>query len=162
MNYEKDLKIDVDSLDVEWADQADLAIKYCRYYANCVKDLEEAEEKIKIIRSELVKEANEDPDTCLGDDVKPTGPNVESYYRNHDRHKEAKQNIIDLQYEVNMAEGVKNEFSFTRKAALENLVILHGQQYFAGPKIPRDLSKEYNKKQVQKEADAKIKIRRTR
>ncbi len=162
MNYEKDLKIDVDSLDVEWADHAELSLQYGKHYANCMKELEEAEEEIKITRSELIKEANEDPEGCLGDDIKPTAPNVEAYYRNHRRHKKAKTRIIEAQYEARMADAAKNEFSFSRKAALENLVILHGQQYFAGPKIPRDLSKEYNKKQVQKEADAKIKIRRTR
>ena len=33
-----------------------------------------------------------------------------------------------------------------RKDALENLVRLHGQQYFAGPKIPRDLPSEMEKR----------------
>jgi hypothetical protein len=46
-----------------------------------------------------------------------------------------------------MAEVAKNEFSFTRKAALENLVQLHGQNYFAGPKVPRNLSKERDEKE---------------
>ena len=94
MNYEKDLKIDVDALDVEWADHAELSLQYGKHYANCMKELEEAEEDIKITRSELIKKANEDPEGCLGDDIKPTAPNVEAYYRNHRRHKKAKTRII--------------------------------------------------------------------
>ena len=157
MNYEKDLRIDVDALDTEWADQPALALKYCRHYAECVKELQEAEEEIKITRSELIKEANENPVGCC-DKEKPNAGDIEAYYRNHDRHKKAKEQMIVLQYEVNMAESAKNEFSFSRKAALENLVILHGQQYFAGPKVPRDLSKEYQKKHDQKKAHEKVKI----
>jgi hypothetical protein len=30
---------------------------------------------------------------------------------------------------------------------LENLVQLHGQNYFAGPKVPRNLSKERDEKE---------------
>ena len=126
------------------------------------KGATEAEEEIKITRSELIKEANENPVGCC-DKEKPNAGDIEAYYRNHDRHKKAKEQMIVLQYEVNMAESAKNEFSFSRKAALENLVILHGQQYFAGPKVPRDLSKEYQKKHDQKKADEKVKIvRRTK
>jgi len=33
-----------------------------------------------------------------------------------------------------------------RKDALENLVRLHGQQYFAGPKMPRDVQWERQQK----------------
>jgi len=156
MNYEKDMRIDETALDIEWLDQVELAMKYGKLYSQCKKELEEAEEEIKVIRSELIKEANEDPDKYLGDGTKPTGPNVEAYYRTHKRHKDIKQEIIDLQYEVNMAEIAKNEVSFTRKAALENLVTLHGQQYFAGPRVPRAITSEREKKEQQKNADSKV------
>ncbi len=155
MNYEEDIRIDVDQLDVEWTEQATLALKYGKHFAKCKKILSEAEETIKITRSELIKEANEDPEGCC-DKEKPNAGDIEAYYRNHERHKKAKEEIIRLQYELDMAEVAKNEISFTRKAALENLVILHGQQYFAGPKIPRNLSTEVEKRRKQKSADDKV------
>ncbi len=163
MNYEEDIRIDVDELDVEWTEQATLALKYGKHFAKCKKILSEAEETIKITRSELIKEANEDPEGCC-DKEKPNAGDIEAYYRNHKRHKKAKEEIIRLQYELDMAEVAKNEISFTRKAALENLVILHGQQYFAGPKIPRNLSTEVEKRRKQKSADDKVEgmTRRTR
>jgi hypothetical protein len=46
-----------------------------------------------------------------------------------------------------------------RKDALENLVRLHGQQYFSSPLIDISLSDRYKEKQVKKEV-AKNKIKR--
>jgi hypothetical protein len=68
--------------------------------------------------------------------------------------------------EFNLVDIAKNEISFTRKAALENLVQLHGQQYFAGPKMPRDLKEEIRKhKEAQErsvEVNSKVRLRRNR
>jgi hypothetical protein len=141
MNYEKDVIIDESALDIEWVEQARLAIKYGRYWAECKQELTLAEENIKLVRSELVKEAFANGEELLGN-AKPTGPQIESYYRNHKRHKAAKQEWVDAKFEADVAEIAYKEISYARKAALENLVKLHGQNYFAGPSVPRDLTEE--------------------
>lgn len=146
MHYEKDMRIDEESLELEWLDQANLAFKYGSHWAECKRQLALAEENIKLVRSELINEVNENPDSCLGAGIKPTAPVVEAYYRNHERHIRAKQTWIDLQFETDIAEVAKWEISNTRKAALENLVRLHGQQYFAGPSVPRDITWERKQK----------------
>lgn len=157
MDYEKDITIDCEALDIEWLDQAVLARKYINHYAFLKKKWMLAQEKVKIVKAELIKQANDDPDKYLGEGVKPTNPNVEAYYRTHPRHKQAKEEWIEAQYEMEMAEGAKGEICNTRKKALENLVILHGQSYFAGPRVPRDLSKEYQeRKERQKRVDETV------
>jgi hypothetical protein len=163
MNYEDDIRIDDSALDVEWCEQANLSMRYGKHYAECRKALTLSEEKIKIVRAELIKLANQDPDRYLGSGVKPTAPNIEAFYRNHVRHKAAKDEWVEAQYELNMAEVAKNEISFTRKAALEALVTLHGQNYFAGPKMPRNLTEERANwdKKVSAGISAKIQRRRT-
>lgn len=138
-DYRTDMRIDDQMLDIEWEDQPELAMKYGRIWADAHKRLQQAEERVKIVRSELIKEVNEDPVKCTGKE-KPTVTDIEAYYRTHERHIEAKKEWIEAEYECNMAEIAKNEVSFTRKAALENLVILLGQDYFAGPKVPHDLN----------------------
>ena len=152
MDYEKDIDIDESALDVEWLNQAKLAMKYAKHYAVCFKKLQQAEEHIKLVRSQLVSRVNDDPVGCLGEGTKPTAPNVEQYYRLHEDHIDAKKDIIDAQYEVNISLAAKNEMGHSRKTALENLVKLHGQNYFAGPSVPRDLS--YESQQVQKQNNA--------
>jgi hypothetical protein len=154
MDYEKDIIIDHNALDVEWLQQTELAMRYGKHWAECVTKVQQCEENLKLIRSELVKEANLHPNKCLGKDVKPTAPNVESYYRKHEDHIEAKEELIQAQYELNIAEIAKKEISITRKAALENLVKLHGMNYFAGPSIPRNLNNEISQTKI----DQKVKL----
>jgi hypothetical protein len=162
MDYAKDMRIDENALDIEWLEQADLALKYGRHWADCRKRLTLAEEKLKVVKAELIAEANSDPKHCCGKD-KPNANDIDAYVRNNLQHKEAKEEWVEAQYELNMAEVAKNEVSFTRKAALENLVILHGQQYFAGPKNKRNLTQERSIREEKAAArDARIADRLTR
>jgi len=161
MNYEEDMRIDETALDVEWLEQAPLSIKYGKHFAECKRRVSEAEEEIKVIRSELIKKANGNPERYCGKE-KPNAADIEAYYRNHKDHKDAKQELIDLEYERDMAEIAKNEVSFTRKAALENLVDLYIAQYFAGPKLPRDIASAARERRDQKEADKGVGSKMTR
>lgn len=156
MDYKTDVQIDETALDVEWLEQSSLAMRYGTHYAFCKKKLTEAEEKVKFIRSQLIKKANLNPlKYCKKD--KPNAPDIEAYYRTHPDHIAAKDAWITAQYECDIAEIAKNEISFTRKNALENLVKLYLGGYFAGPKVPRDLFKEVrNRKEGIKQTDARI------
>lgn len=142
MKYEEDCKIDETALDVEWLEQSELAMKYGEHWVRCNTKYLRAEERIKVVRSELVKMAYDNPDKHLGKGVKATAQTVEAYYRNHPKHISAKEDWIQAMEDLKMAEVAKWEISNTRKQALENLVILHGQKYFAGPSIPRNLTYE--------------------
>ena len=74
-------------------------------------------------------------------------------------YKEASQELIDTKYKAEMVRAAVSAIEH-RKDALENLVRLYGQQYFAGPKVPRDLSAEASLKHAgQKKADAGIAAR---
>jgi superoxide dismutase len=155
LDYEQDMKINENSLDIEWLDQAPLALKYGKHVAQLRRKYNELCEKKKTIRSELILEVNEKPGELIGK-AKPNANDIEAYYRNHKRYKEAVSNEQDAAEELELAEVAKNEISFTRKAALENMVRLHAQMYFAGPSIPRDLSKEIMNKKKQEQSNAKV------
>lgn len=154
LNYEQDIKIDENSLDVEWLEHSKIAIKYAQLSAEKRKQAKHAEEKTKTIRSELINEANADPDNTIGKS-KPNAGDLEAYYRTHPRYKEAKEEEIEAQHEADMAELAQKEISYGRRKALENLVTLHGQMYFAGPSAPRDLSNERQKKEAEREKQKK-------
>ena len=128
MDYKKDVRIDKHALDIEWLEQPALAKQYGDHWALCKRKVTELEEEIKVKRSELVQEANKTL-------AKATNPAVEAYYRTHKDHKALKQEWIEAQYEENMAFVAKQEICMTRKASLEQLVKLHGQQYFSTPQV---------------------------
>ncbi len=153
MNYKNDIRIDETALDVEWLGQAELAVKWGRLWSEAKDELDRADENVKVVRSELVLEINTDPEKYLGEGVRPTDAKVEAAYRVDERYKEAKERWLRAMKDFNDIDVVKNEISFTRKAALENMVQLHGQQYFAGPKIPRNLKNEVK---ARRESNKKI------
>lgn len=139
MNYEIDIEINPSELDQEWINQPALALRYTKYWAKEKSKLDKLEEGIKLIRAELIKEVNENPEGTCGV-AKPTGVIIEAYYRNHKRHIEQKEKIVQARYDLDIAEAAKKEISITRKAALENLVKLLGLNYFSAPSVPRDIS----------------------
>ena len=144
LDYENDMKIDPSALDVEWLGQAALATKYNSYFAECKTAVMRADEKVKYVRSVLIDKVVNHPN--LAGVEKATAPTIEAYYRTHKKYLKAKEKWMDATEELSNAEFVKNEISFTRKAALENLVQLHGQNYFAGPSVPRNLREEMEAK----------------
>jgi hypothetical protein len=158
MDYTKDILIDQDALDVEWLNQPSLAMKYGKNWACCVEDLARAEEHLKIVQADLVDMVNQNPTKYLGEGIKPTIGNIDAYVIRHEDYKTAKDEVIKRQYEVNVANIAKMEIGNSRKSALENLVRLHGQNYFAGPSVPRDLSKEALKVAQSKRADNAVSI----
>jgi hypothetical protein len=152
LDYEKDKQIDPLSLDTCWLEQSSIGIKYGKYAAKMKRLAAEAEEDIKIIRSKLVKMANDNPMKYIRKE-KPTAIDIEAFYRTHKDHIAAKDAFIQATYDAEVAHSIYMEMSFGRKAALENLVKLYSANYFAGPSVPRDLGKEWENKQRQQKSD---------
>jgi len=151
---EKDLHIDCEALDIECLNQANLAWKYINLAHQARKKARQAEEYLKTIRSELIAKVNKDSEGCVNK-AKPNVHDIEAYYRTHKQYKAAKTEMIDAQLEADLVQQGKDLFVFQRKASLENLINLHGQQYFAGPKVPRNLEQEVKRQREQ--ADVKVK-----
>ena len=155
LDYERDMQIDPDALDVEWLGQAGLALRYGRHVCELQRQVAQLRERVKTVRSELIRQANDAPEECCNK-TRPNAADIEAYYRTQERYKQAVEEAQEAEYELAYAEVAKNEICYTRKAALENLVVLHGQQYFAGPKIPRNISKEWERRQREKAANTKV------
>jgi hypothetical protein len=152
LNYEKDIRIDEDQLDIEWIEQPELALRYAKQLSSIRAMVNQLEEEKKTVRSELIVQANNDPEGCTGK-AKPNAGDLEAYYRTHARYKEVIEDLLKVQEELEYAQLAFQEISWTRKNALENLVKLHAQEYFAGPSMPRDIAakrKAFNEKKEQK------------
>ena len=75
------------------------------------------------------------------------------------KYKKANEEFLNAKYEVDVAQAAVVAMS-QRKDALENLVRLHGQQYFAGPKVPHDISELRESRQ--KKVNQSVNIKRSR
>lgn len=152
-NYEQDIEINPDALDVAWLEQPRLMLQYSKLSAKMRRELDMAKQELDIAKAEADRKIRESPeDYGL---AKVTEASVSNAILNEDGYKDAYETYLSAKYESDMASGAVNAFEH-RKSALENLVRLYGQQYFAGPSIPRDINKEWEKRKQQEASNATV------
>lgn len=150
MKYEDDMRIDEAALDVECLDQADLMLKYTTLQAELQRDEEMVREELDLERAELDKDIRSDPDKYDIDKI--TEAVVMNNIIKDPDYQQLNQKYINAKFENNVAKGAVRAVA-ARKDMLERLILLHGQQYFAGPKMPRDLSFEAKAKHDRKQTN---------
>ena len=158
IDYENDIHIDEEALDVEWLEQPGLMRRYTKYAAQLGKVLAFAKENVDIVKAGLDL-AIRRTKTNYGfkEEDKLTESMISSTLTLQQEYIDALHAYDEAQYEYNMVQGAVKAID-QRKSSLENLVKLHGASYFAGPRVPRDLSAEVNNWNAQKNTNAKISI----
>jgi hypothetical protein len=154
--FEKELQIDPDALDVNWLEQPSLLFRYASFLNEAEIDLEQIKNELEVLKSDLSIKIRSNPGQYGIDKVTEGAITAailsdNSYQLKYQAYLNTKENVGMLKaavYAINQ-----------RKDALENLVRLHGQQYFSSPLIDISLSDRYKEKQVKKEV-AKNKIKR--
>lgn len=156
LNYENDMQIDPSIIDEEWVKHTKVVFKYGKYYSNLEKQLALEEESFELLVAQLTDYVNSNVEETLGKGVKSTVANVNSFLVQNEQYQEKKRSIIELKHEVRIAKIAYDQLSNGRKTALENLVKLLQQNYFAGPAIPRDLTFEILQKEKLNRTDAGV------
>ena len=159
LNYEQDISIDCDALDVEWVKQPDLMRRYADHAAVTKKEVDESKERLDVVRARLDREVRSNPGKYGLD--KLTESVVQSTILLQDEYQEASQEYIDAKYEYDIATSAVRAVD-QKKTALENLVRLLAASYFAGPQTPRNLSREWLEESERRAQNTKIKITRGR
>jgi len=150
MSFEIDVKIEVDALDIECLQQPRLLLKYATVVASAEKQLSVSKRELDLVKAELDKAIRSEPD--LYEVTKVTETAIFSTILQQDIYREAEDVVIQAQYDLRIAKGALEAMQ-QKKDMLEALIRLHGQQYFAGPKVPRDLGYEWRQKETQSHVD---------
>ena len=137
LNYEDDIRIDEEMLDVEWIEQPTLFLKYASHLANTQRDLDDVKQKLDIMKAELDIEIRKNPSQFGIEKI--TEGAIQSAVLTNTGYQAMYEALLDTKYENDMAKNAVQAMNM-RKDALENLVRLHGQSYFAGPKVPHNLA----------------------
>lgn len=153
MSIEQDLYIDESALDVEWLEQPLLMMRYTTKLADAKKEVMEIKDKIAVERAKLDRKIRKDPDKFKLEKITEAG--VLSAIASQETYKKLNTELIEAMYEVDMIKGVVDAVQH-RKDALQDLVKLHGQQYFAGPKVPRDITNEVKTRRDQSNKNVNI------
>lgn len=152
--YEVDIRIDESQLDVEWLEQPGLTFKYSKMVANLESAMNASKEALDLVRAELDVSIRKKPAEYGLEKV------TEEALRNtillQEDFQEAQQELQDATYEYKIARAALDAIT-VRKSALENLVRLHGSNYFAGPSIPHDLQEMASARRAKSNSTIKIK-----
>ena len=132
-DYDKDTAIDPDDLVEEWLGLSNMFFNYNKALAKAEKKVKEVWEDLKVARSQLVKKAKEE-------NSKMTGPEIEAYYRDHDDHKQAKQNLFDAEYERDLVKSAIGAFYRKETGMLEVGKLVGRIEHFRHPKEPVDIA----------------------
>ena len=157
MKYKQDMKIDESSLDLECLDQSSLMMEYGELLAAAKQKRDKAKEAMDVVRSEIDLEVRKDPGKYGLE--KATESAIQNTVTKQASYQEAVSDYLDSKHEADILSGAVNAIE-QRKSMLEALVKLHGQQYFAGPRVPRDLSAERQKKRDQSNSNVSKRLKR--
>lgn len=160
MNYKEDLHIDENALDIEWLEQPKLMMQYLDYLADAKEEVARLERELTILEAELDRGIRFKPEQFdIPDDAKITESLVKSTMITQERHQDLTEELMEARNEVQTYKGAVEAFQ-QRKTALEELVTLHGQRYFAGPKVPRNISYEAEQARKKRTSNESINIKR--
>jgi hypothetical protein len=154
-NYAEDIRIDETVLDIEWLEQPALMFKYAKLTAEAKQVLDKAKDKVDYVRAELDSKIRRDPKEY--DLEKVTEGAVMNTIILQEEFIEAQQAYLDAKFNFDIVRGAAEAIS-ARKDALENMVKLYGMQYFAGPRVPHDLTDMRKRKAEVNETKAANKI----
>ena len=152
--YEQRSQIDNNALDVEWLEQPRKFVEISRESAHINAQYDRAKENIDVLKAEIGTRIRKDPEKYGIEKI--TEVQVSSAITLDTEFHKAQMDLIDLKEQVAIVAGAVKAFD-QRKKALENLVTLYGQEYFAGPKSPRNLDLERVRESHTREARDKMK-----
>ncbi len=156
LDYECDIAIDSDALDVEWLQQPELMRRYSQHAAETKRELDEAKERLDVGKAKIETDIRINPEKY--ELAKATEGAIQSAIILQPEYQKLAKAYSDARYEHEIA-GAAVRAVDQRKTALENLVRLLSLSYFAGPQTPRDLQKEALEKKESKMKNRQVIIR---
>lgn len=150
LNYDV-LDIDQLHLDKHWVEQPRLYLQHAKLLADARRELDRLKSELELTHAELDKEIRTSPEEY--DIEKVSEKAIENCILTQKRYLTANAAVIDAKHAVDVYQAFVSALDH-RKRALENLVDLHGQSYFATPRATGDNS------EAMQEAEQRILRRR--
>lgn len=139
--YEQDISINPDALDVEWVKQAQTFFKYAQLAAQARDRMDRQKDALDVIMAGLGLKIRTNPASYGLEKITEAG--VQAAIILNKEYTAANDTLNQLKYEYEVLSAAVRSLD-QKKTALENLVRLQGQSYFAGPESPRNIGKEWS------------------
>ena len=146
LNYNKDLKIEADALDVEWVRQPELFMRYSEHCARSRTECDKAKEQLDVVRAEA------DLEIRSKYEKKPSEAQIANEVLLHPKVRGATEAWNQAKHQQDLMLAAVRAFD-QRKSALENLVRLAGQGYYAGPQVGAEELKTLSQRIAERQQD---------
>lgn len=153
----EDIKIDPYQLDLECHGQSDMFIGWAEKASDAKADMENARSELSETEAKLKIECRITPENFGLE--KATDKAVEDAVKASPKYLKKVKAYNEARARHHWLSEVAVKGADMRKKMLNDLVSLHGQQYFAGPNVPRNLGEAYAERRKQKEEQAKGRMR---
>ena len=150
MDFEKDVRIDADSLEVEWTRQPELTHKYGLELARARAEADRTKEALALIEAETKAAIRANP-AKFGIE-KVTEGAINEAVTISDGYRAATADHLKAKADQDIIQAGLNAI-YAKKDALENLVRLLGQNYFAAPTVPHNITEEVRKRMEAAKSD---------
>lgn len=142
--FARDRKLDPDALDVECVKQADTFFEWAKKAVHARAKVDDLKLKMDLVLSECQLKIRRNPKKYDLDKV--TDPAIKAAAESHPKYQQAIREHHEAKVDSAILDKAVQALEMKKKA-LDNLIILHGQAYFAGPTTPRNLSEIWKKSQ---------------
>lgn len=148
------LSIDQNLLDKEWLNQPRFFFQYARQLADARQAYEEAKANLKLVAAEADQKVRM---KLTANEEKITEAVVSAAVLRRNDYREAEQAVFTAKHNMDVLDAAVEALRH-RKDALENLVRLHGQNYFSEPRATGDNKRTVDDMRMRKT----VKDRRTK
>jgi hypothetical protein len=132
-------EVDIHQLDKEWMEQPALFFEWAERLADTRRDLDEAKSELDVTKAEISRAIRDEPEDYGLEKV--TEAAVTAAIPEQEEYKIATKAVSEAKHAVDVYQGVVTALEH-RKRALEKLVDLHGQSYFANPRVSNSNASE--------------------
>jgi len=151
IDFEKDLEIDIENLEVEATLQPELFFKYSRLAKEARENFDMLKMRLSVTESELAQKARIRP-RAFGLQ-KVTEASIREAVQTHPKYITIYKKMIKAKSYADLLNRAQEAMD-QRKRMLELLVQLHGREYFAGPNVPHTPDQFW--KQIKERREEKI------
>jgi hypothetical protein len=148
---ETDARIDPLQLDMECLDMSETFCKWAQKSADARAEVDKLKIELERVESLLSLDIRANPQEYHLEKI--TEASVVATVKTAKSYLDVNEKLVEARRESALTSTAVTAMEM-KKRMLEVLVTLHGQQYFAGPNIPRDLADLWI--QRQKEAESKL------
>jgi hypothetical protein len=135
LNYQKDVAIEINALDLEWIRHPSKYMHYAELSAKADDEVRRKKHNLEVTDAIIDKEIRVQSE---GTKEKLTADAIKNKIISDSRHIEALMDYNDSLYQADICSSAVKAMDH-KKNALQACVQLWAGSYFAGPKVPRDL-----------------------